>query len=111
MRQRTILLFTKRTQETKSLATLADIAHLFFNKVKEQYSNVPKWPALETKYKIEKKDVKTPEQDDEAMDLNNTTVKDSVVTAKGYKEGVLVHLDQKSSKYEVDATVFQDHRL
>ena len=104
MRQRTILLFSKRTQESKSLA---EIAHSFFNKVKEQYSNVPKWPALETKYKIEKKDVETPQQDVEAMDLNATTIKDSVLIAKGYKEGALVHLDQKSSKYEVDDTVFK----
>ena len=75
--------------------------------MKEQCSNVPKWPALETKYKIEKKDVETPQQDVEAMDLNATTIKDSVLIAKGYKEGALVHLDQKSSKYEVDDTVFK----
>ena len=41
------------------------------------------------------------------MDLNDTTLKDSVVIAKGYKEGGLVHLDQRKSKYEVDATVFK----
>ena len=103
MRQRTILLFSKRTQESKSLP---EVDHSFFDKVKEQHSNVPTWPALETKYKIKKQDAETPKQDDEAMDLNATT-KDSVVIAKGYKEGVLVHLNQNSSKYAVDATVFK----
>ena len=55
-----------------------------------------------------KKDVETPQEDVEApMDLNSTTIKDSVLIAKGYKEGALVHLDQKKNKYEVDDTVFK----
>ena len=106
MRQRTILLLGKKDKETRG--SLAHIAHTFFNKVKEQCSNLPKWPALETKYKVEKKDVETPQEDVEApMDLNSTTIKDSVLIAKGYKEGALVHLDQKKNKYEVDDTVFK----
>ena len=41
------------------------------------------------------------------MDLNDTTLKDSVVIAQGFKEGGLVQLDQRKSKYEVNATVFK----
>ena len=102
------MLFSKKCQEGKSLP---EIAHSFFNNVKEKHAKVPTWPALATKYKLEpnkkNKDVETPPQDEVAMDLNDTTVKDSVVIAQGFKEGGLVQLDQRKSKYEVNATVFK----